>query len=292
MNARCVPSLLVASLRSCRGRGCRPGSVRQRSASRGAAAGFAYEHGADELRDPLTFEEKRTRAGVWSPKTAVAEPSATAGPGSLRCRLRRLVGLRRVHGRAFPTGTAMATTPICACASTSTRATRALRLRGDLLERRRLGVESFVLDPRLRCLGRSDPDDDYEVETELVAGYSTGRYDVLIELYDAATGVLVDEFGPTSRRNSSCCRSRTRCATVRPYRVGLRLQCRRSRRRRRRRRDVVAEARRPARRASAAAPRGGGWANSLSGATASKAETVLPDTRSTRSSWPATRLPH
>jgi len=42
----------------------------------------------------------------------------------------------------------------------------------------------------------SDPDDDYEVETELVSGYSTGLYDVLIELYDADTGELVDEFGP------------------------------------------------------------------------------------------------
>jgi len=42
----------------------------------------------------------------------------------------------------------------------------------------------------------SDPDDDYEVETELVSGYSTGLYDVLIELYDADTGELLDEYGP------------------------------------------------------------------------------------------------
>ena len=42
----------------------------------------------------------------------------------------------------------------------------------------------------------SDPDDDYEVETELVSGYSTGRYDVLLELYDAASGELLDEYGP------------------------------------------------------------------------------------------------
>lgn len=38
--------------------------------------------------------------------------------------------------------------------------------------------------------------DEYEVETELVSGYPRGLYDVLIELYDADTGVLVDEFGP------------------------------------------------------------------------------------------------
>ena len=42
----------------------------------------------------------------------------------------------------------------------------------------------------------SSPDDAYEVETSLVSGYSTGQYDVLIDLYDADTGMLVDEFGP------------------------------------------------------------------------------------------------
>jgi len=41
-----------------------------------------------------------------------------------------------------------------------------------------------------------DPDDDYEVETDLVSGYSMAMYDVLIELYDADTGALLDEFGP------------------------------------------------------------------------------------------------
>jgi hypothetical protein len=42
----------------------------------------------------------------------------------------------------------------------------------------------------------TDPDDDYEVETELVSGYSTGRYDVLVELYSADTGEFLDEYGP------------------------------------------------------------------------------------------------
>ena len=42
----------------------------------------------------------------------------------------------------------------------------------------------------------TDDDDDYEVETELVSGYSTGMYDVLVELYDADTGEFLDEFGP------------------------------------------------------------------------------------------------
>jgi hypothetical protein len=49
----------------------------------------------------------------------------------------------------------------------------------------------------------TDPDDDYEVETELVSGYSSGLYDVLIEIYDADTGVLVDEFGPNESSDFS-----------------------------------------------------------------------------------------
>lgn len=39
-------------------------------------------------------------------------------------------------------------------------------------------------------------DDAYEVESELVANYPPGSYDVLLEIYDADSGVLVDEFGP------------------------------------------------------------------------------------------------
>lgn len=40
------------------------------------------------------------------------------------------------------------------------------------------------------------PDDAYEVETELVSGYPPGDYDLLIEIYDADTGVFQDELGP------------------------------------------------------------------------------------------------
>lgn len=38
--------------------------------------------------------------------------------------------------------------------------------------------------------------DDYEVETELVSGYPTDEYDVLIELYDADFGDFVADYGP------------------------------------------------------------------------------------------------
>lgn len=39
-------------------------------------------------------------------------------------------------------------------------------------------------------------DDDYEVVTQLLEGYPTGYYDLLIELYDADLDVLVATYGP------------------------------------------------------------------------------------------------
>lgn len=39
-------------------------------------------------------------------------------------------------------------------------------------------------------------DDEYFIETELVSGYLTGSYDILIELFDAYDGTFVASFGP------------------------------------------------------------------------------------------------
>jgi hypothetical protein len=38
--------------------------------------------------------------------------------------------------------------------------------------------------------------DDYTVETELISGYPTGSYDILIELYDSDTGLFLASIGP------------------------------------------------------------------------------------------------
>ena len=38
--------------------------------------------------------------------------------------------------------------------------------------------------------------DEYVIETDLVSGYPTGDYDILIELYDTFDGYLVASFGP------------------------------------------------------------------------------------------------
>jgi hypothetical protein len=45
-------------------------------------------------------------------------------------------------------------------------------------------------------IGGETGDDEFFVETELVSGYPTGHYDLLIELYDADFGTYSDEFGP------------------------------------------------------------------------------------------------
>jgi hypothetical protein len=42
----------------------------------------------------------------------------------------------------------------------------------------------------------SSGSDEYIVETELVSGYPTGNYDILIELYDAWDGSFLASFGP------------------------------------------------------------------------------------------------
>jgi hypothetical protein len=45
-------------------------------------------------------------------------------------------------------------------------------------------------------IGGATGDDEFFVETELVTGYPSGYYDLLIELYDADFGTYSDEFGP------------------------------------------------------------------------------------------------
>ena len=45
-------------------------------------------------------------------------------------------------------------------------------------------------------IGGETGDDEYFVETELVTGYPTDHYDLLVELYDADLLSFSDEFGP------------------------------------------------------------------------------------------------
>ncbi len=159
-----------------------------------ASAGYAGEHAPDELRDPLSFKEATRSSAEISTK-----PRA---PGAL------------------PSGAAAATVSFGDSwvydASTAVFDDydgdgyySYLRVRFDadtVYTTSWLYAEIYVSADGNAwellyttddfAVWGSSPDDDYEVETALVSGYSTGLYDVLIDLYDADTGELVDEFGP------------------------------------------------------------------------------------------------
>jgi len=58
------------------------------------------------------------------------------------------------------------------------------------------GVWNLFYETEVYSIYGSAGSDDYEVETELVAGYPTGDYDLLIEVYEAYYGDLVVDYGP------------------------------------------------------------------------------------------------
>jgi MYXO-CTERM domain-containing protein len=158
-----------------------------------SSAGPVGDHAADELRDPTSFETLRREPGEISMK-----PRGAAGSGKGRQSL-------RTFGDAWIYD---ATTDIFAD-SDGDGYYRFLRVQFDADT-----IHSFdyvyaeiylsadgtawehLYSTKDFAIWGSDPDDDYEVETELVSGYSTGLYDVLVELYDADTGELLDEYGP------------------------------------------------------------------------------------------------
>ena len=156
-----------------------------------SAEGPASDHPADELRDPATLEFSRRAPGEVSIK-----PRTAPGKGAQNL---------RAYGDSW---VYEATTEIFADRDADGYF-RYLRVR---LDADSIWAEAWVYaeiylsadgvawehlySTQDFAIWGSDPDDDYEIETELVSGYSTGLYDVLIELYDADTLELVDEFGP------------------------------------------------------------------------------------------------
>jgi hypothetical protein len=157
------------------------------------AAGRVTDHAADELRDPAAFEFVRRKPGDVATKSRIT--AADKGFGSLKT----------TYGDSWVYD-----------ASTDLFSDHDgdgyfhyLRVRFDVdsiyassfvyaeiyLSADGVAWEHLYSTQDFEIWG-SDPDDDYEVETDLVSGYSTGLYDVLIEIYDADTGELVDEFGP------------------------------------------------------------------------------------------------
>jgi MYXO-CTERM domain-containing protein len=156
------------------------------------AAGRVDDHAADELRDSTSFELVRRKPG----EIAVKPRAAMGGKGSQKVLtsgeswiydaktdlfgdadndgyyrfLRVQLDADTIHTLAY------------------VYAEIYLSADGDAWE--------LLYSTKDFSIWETDDDDDYEVETELVSGYSTGRYDVLVELYDADTGEFLDDYGP------------------------------------------------------------------------------------------------
>lgn len=155
-----------------------------------SAAGPVRDHPADELRDPTTFEVLRRQPDEIAVKPRDSSKGAQ-------------------HVRAFGDSWVYEATTDTFADNDADGYHRFLRVQFDVdsifdsmfvyaeiyLSADGTAWEHLYSTQDFEVFG-SDPEDDYEVETELVSGYSTALYDVLIEIYDADTGELIDEFGP------------------------------------------------------------------------------------------------
>ena len=193
MNARLSPLLAVASLVLSAQIAVGQNAADDEERITRSAAGPARDHAADELRDPTSFELiRRERADI------TVKPRHALGSG-------KGANTLRTYGDSWMYE---ATTDVFADRDADGYF-RYLRVRFDAdsiytsmwvyaeiyLSADGDSWEHLYSTKDFEVFG-SDPDDDYEVETELVSGYIAGLYDVLIELYDADTGELVDEYGP------------------------------------------------------------------------------------------------
>jgi len=157
-----------------------------------SAEGFKAEHAADELRDPLTFHETITPSPeiVTKPRgnapRAAKIAAATLGDSYVYDASTDLFSDRDRDGYYHHLRVTFDADSVFDPA----RLYAIIYISADGQAWERLyTTDDFAVHG-------SSPDDAYEVETDLVSGYSTGLYDVLIELYDAASGALVDSYGP------------------------------------------------------------------------------------------------
>ncbi len=191
MNARTLASLAAASFVLASNVGAAQTAAGTEERVTRSAAGPSADHAADELRDPTSFELVRRK-----PDEITVKPRIAAGKGAQNL---------RAYGDSWIYD---ATTDIFADRDSDGYFSY-LRVQFDadtIYTEAYVYAEIYVSADGTSWehlystqdfpIWGSDPDDDYEVETELVSGYSTGLYDVLIELYDADTGELVDEYGP------------------------------------------------------------------------------------------------
>jgi MYXO-CTERM domain-containing protein len=198
MNARLLPSLAVAGfVLGADLSAAQPAAGTDERVTR-SAAGPVSDRAADELRDPASFELIRRAAGEVKVK-----PRLSPGKG---------VASVRAPGDSW---VYEATTDAFADRDADGYF-RYLRVRFDVdsifasdwvyaeiyVSADGNAWEHLYSTQDFEVFG-SDPDDDYEVETELVSGYAAGLYDVLIELYDADTLELLDEYGPNESSDFS-----------------------------------------------------------------------------------------
>jgi hypothetical protein len=193
MNAPLLPTLAVASLLLGLGAHAAPTEPTTQDRVTRTAEGSSRERAADELRDPTTFVTDRR-----APADVVRKPRTTAST-------KGFATLKSIAGDAWIYD---AYTDIFADRDNDGYF-RYLRVRFDAdtvyselwvyaeiyLSADGVAWEHLYSTQDFPIWG-TDPDDDYEVETELVSGYSTGQYDVLLELYDADTGDFLAEYGP------------------------------------------------------------------------------------------------
>ncbi|HEX5048332.1 MAG TPA: choice-of-anchor H family protein, partial [Gammaproteobacteria bacterium] len=155
--------------------------------------GFVAEHAADELRNPLTMRERRTPATKIATKPRgdegrVQPQAATVSFGDSWIFEASADLFYDNDGDGYFHYVRVRFDADTSQAMSNVYAEIYISADGEAWE--------FLTDTKDFTIWATSPDDDYEVETELVSGYSTGKYDLLIELHDAATGDLIDEFGP------------------------------------------------------------------------------------------------
>jgi hypothetical protein len=157
-----------------------------------SASGHANDHAADELRDPTTFEVQRRDLDEITVKPRVdgsrkgLQSLQSAGDSWIYDATTDLFTDRDGDGYF---------TFLRVRLDADTIFTRTWVYAEIYVSADGVAWEHLYSTQDFEITGTS-PDDDYEVETELVSGYSTGQYDVLIELYDADTLELLDEYGP------------------------------------------------------------------------------------------------
>jgi hypothetical protein len=192
MNAPLLPSLAIAGLVVGFGASLTAAAAEGEERVTRSAEGFAADHRADELRDPTWFElDRRAATDVTVKPRSGGSSKGFAGVQAFG------------DSYVYEATTELFTdrdadgyyTYLRVRFDADTVYTRSWIYAEIYLSADGTAWERLYTTNDFDIFG-SDPDDDYEVETELVSGYSTALYDVLIEIYDADTGELVDEFGP------------------------------------------------------------------------------------------------